>query len=105
MSASDIDELLLRDLSIRSRLNALVHERAEAVKEADKLQIKAERPGGNPALAEEAARWQTIAERVAGEIEGKRAELREAETHLARAHADRAAADSGANPGAAGASA
>jgi hypothetical protein len=85
MSATNLDDLLLAELGLRSRLNALVHERAEALREADKLHVKATRVGGNPQLEPEAERWRTVAERVAGEIEAKHAELRDAQAALARA--------------------
>ena len=87
-----LDDLLLSELGIRSRLNALVHERAEALKEADRLHVRATRPGGDPDLEQQAGRWRTVAERVAREIEDKRAELRAAEARVATARADAAGA-------------
>ena len=87
-----LDDLLLGELAIRSRLNALIHERAEALREAERLEVRATRPGGNPELEPEADRWRTVAERVAGEIESKRAELRAAEARVAKARADAAGA-------------
>ncbi len=87
-----LDDLLLGELGIRSRLNALVHERAEALREAERLHVRATRPGGDPDLDAQADRWRTVAERVAGEIEGKRLELRAAEASVATARADAAGA-------------
>lgn len=87
-----LQELLLSELTIRSRLNALVHERVEALREAERLHVKAVRPGGNPELDEQADRWRTVAGRVAGDIEAKRSELRDAEARLASARADLAGA-------------
>jgi hypothetical protein len=87
---SRTEDLLLAELALRSRLNAMVHERAEALREAERLHIKASRAGGNSELAPEAARWRTVAERVALEIEAKRAELRDAETAAARARGEQA---------------
>ncbi len=87
-----LEDLLLSELGIRSRLNALVHERAEALREAERLHVRATRPGGDPDLDAQADRWRTVAERVAGEIEGKRLELRAAEARVATARADAAGA-------------
>ena len=87
-----LDDLLLSELGVRSRLNALVHERAEALREAERLRIRATRPGGDPDLEPQAGRWRTVAERVAEEIEAKRSELREAEVRVATARADAAGA-------------
>jgi hypothetical protein len=87
-----LDDLLLGELGVRSRLNALVHERAEALREADRLHVRATRPGGDPGLEPQADRWRIVAERVAGEIEDKRRELREAEARVATARADAAGA-------------
>ena len=87
-----LDDLLLSELAIRSRLNALVHERAEALREAERLHVRAARPGGDPGLDAQGDRWRTVAERVAGEIEAKRVELREAEARVATARADAAGA-------------
>ena len=87
-----LEELLLSELAIRSRLNALVHERAEAIHEAEKLDIRATRPGGDPELGKQAQRWRVVADRVAGDIEHKRSELRNAEARVASARADQAGA-------------
>ena len=92
MSAAELDAALLEELRLRSRLNALVHERAEALREAERLRVRATRPGGDPGLEPQAERWETVAERVAGEIEGKRSELRAAEVRVATARADAAGA-------------
>lgn len=86
------EELLLAELSIRSRLNALVHERVEALREADKLHIRATRPGGDPDLVQQSERWKTVAGRVAEEIDTQRTRLREAEARVATARADAAGA-------------
>lgn len=87
-----LDELLLAELGIRSRLNALVHERAEALRESERLHTRAVRPGGDPDLDAQAGRWRVVAQRVAGDIEAKRAELRNAEARVASAKADLAGA-------------
>ena len=87
-----LDELLLSELAVRSRLNALVHERAEALREADRLHVRARRPGGDPGLEQQADRWRVVAGRVAGDIEAKRTELRGAEARVASARADMAGA-------------
>lgn len=87
-----LDDMLLSELGIRSRLNALVHERAEALRESERLHVRATRPGGDPDLEQQAGRWKTVAERVAAEIEAKRAELRQAEARVATARADAAGA-------------
>jgi hypothetical protein len=89
---ANLDELLLEEVVIRSRLNALVHERVEALREADRLHVRATRPGGDPELERQADRWRTVAGRVAGEIESKRGELRQAEARVATARADAAGA-------------
>lgn len=85
------EQLLLRELSDRSRLNALVHERKHALAEAERLHVKATRPGGDPRLDAEADRWRAVAERVAGEIEAAHAQLRDSQAALAAVKARRAA--------------
>lgn len=87
-----LDDLLLTELGVRSRLNALVHERAEALREAERLHVRATRPGGDPELDAQAERWRTVAGRVASEIESQRAQLRAAEAQVASARADAAGA-------------
>ena len=69
----DLDAALLEELRLRSRLNALVHERAEALREAERVETRAGLPGADGSLAELAARWRSVAERVAGDIEEQRA--------------------------------
>ena len=88
----DLDGALTEEIALRSRLNALVHERAEAQREADRLRTQAERPGADPSLAETAARWSAVVERVSAEIDGQRARLREQEALVARLRADAAGA-------------
>jgi hypothetical protein len=78
------DDALLEELRLRSRLNALVHERAEAIREAERLSTRATLPGAEPDLAEVAGRWRTVAERVASDIEQQRAALRRQEAEVAR---------------------
>lgn len=84
MSAAELDGALLEELRLRSRLNALVHERAEAVKEADRLDVRGGLPDADPSLAETAQRWRAVAARVTEEIEGQRAALRTQEAVVAR---------------------
>lgn len=81
---SDVDDALLDELRLRSRLNALVHERAEAVREADRLQTRAGLAGADASLAETAARWRAVADAVAQDIERQRAALRTQEAEVAR---------------------
>lgn len=81
---TDVDAALLEELRLRSRLNALVHERAEALREAERLDGRAALPGADASLPELAARWRTVAERVATETEAQRAALREQEAVVAR---------------------
>jgi hypothetical protein len=78
------DDALLEELRLRSRLNALVHERAEAIREAERLSTRATLPGAEPELTEVAGRWRTVAERVASDIEDQRAALRRQEAEVAR---------------------
>ena len=85
---SDLDAAMLEELSLRSRLNALVHERAEATREADRLRARVSRPDADSSLAATAARWEAVADRVSGEIEHQRARLREQEATVARLRAD-----------------
>ena len=78
------DAALLEELRLRSRLNALVHEQAEAVREAERLATRATLPGAEPELEATAARWRTVAEGVASDIEAQRAALRRQEAEVAR---------------------
>ncbi len=81
---SELDAALLEELRLRSRLNALVHERAEALREAARLDERAALPGADAGLPEIAARWRSVAERVAAETEEQRAALRAQEAVVAR---------------------
>ena len=81
---SAVDDALLEELRLRSRLNALVHERAEAVREADRLATRSELPGAEAELVATATRWRTVADGVAGEIDEQRAALRRQEAEVAR---------------------
>jgi hypothetical protein len=81
---TEVDAALLEELRLRSRLNALVHERAEAIREAERLDARGALAGADPSLGELAARWRTVAERVAAETEEQRAALRAQEAVVAR---------------------
>lgn len=85
---SAVDDALLEELRLRSRLNALVHERAEALREAERLDARATLPGADAELGEIAARWRAVAERVAAETEEQRAALRAQEAVVARLRAE-----------------
>ena len=76
---TSLDDALLEEVRLRSRLNALVHERAEALAEAERLEARAGLPGAEASLGDAATRWRTVAERVAGEIETQRGALRKQE--------------------------
>lgn len=76
MSSPDVEAALLEELRLRSRLNALVHERAEALREADRLSVRGQMAGADPSLGDTATRWRTVADRVSGEIEEQRSALR-----------------------------
>ncbi len=80
---SGLDDALLEEVRLRSRLNALVHERAEALKEAERLEARAGLAGAEASLRETAARWRTVADRVAGELEEQRGALRRQEAVVA----------------------
>ena len=54
---------LLEELRLRSRLNALVHERAEAAARGRAAATRAGLPGAEPDLAATAERWRAVAER------------------------------------------
>ena len=82
MSADD--DALLEELRLRSRLNALVHERAEALREAERLSTRATLAGAEPDMGEVASRWRTVADEVAADIETQRAALRRQEAEVAR---------------------
>ena len=82
MSAAD--DALLEELRLRSRLNALVHEQAEALREAERLSTRGTLPGADAGLAETAERWRAVAEGVARDIETQRASLRRQEAEVAR---------------------
>ena len=84
---SDADAALLEELRLRSRLNALVHERAEAVREAERLTARATLDGAEPSMSETADRWRTVADEVAGQIEQQRAALRKQEAEVAKLRA------------------
>lgn len=87
MSSPDLDAALLEELRLRSRLNGLVHERAEALREAERLSVRGQMAGAEPDLGELAGRWKAVAERVAGEIEQQRAALRAQEGVVERLRA------------------
>ncbi|HWT95593.1 MAG TPA: hypothetical protein VN238_21525 [Solirubrobacteraceae bacterium] len=89
MSGAELDAALLEELRLRSRLNALVHERAEAVREAEKLDARATLAGADAELPEVAGRWRAVAERVTREIEEHRTALRSQEAVVARLRAPR----------------
>jgi hypothetical protein len=76
MASPELEAALLEELRVRSRLNALVHERAEALREAERLSVRGQMAGADPAVGDVAGRWRTIAERVVDEIEQQRAALR-----------------------------
>ena len=84
---TELDDALLDELRLRSRLNALVHERAEAVREADRLATRATLPDADPELAATAERWRAVAAGVEGDIEEQRAALRRQEVVVARLRA------------------
>ena len=81
---TEADRALLEELRLRSRLNALVHERAEATREAEKLTTRATLPGADEDLRATAERWRTVAEGVEREIGEQRAALRTQEALVAR---------------------
>ncbi|HEV3002200.1 MAG TPA: hypothetical protein VGW75_15770 [Solirubrobacteraceae bacterium] len=85
---SAVDDALLEELRLRSRLNALVHERAEALREAERLDARATLPGADAELSRIAGRWRAVAERVAAETEEQRAALRAQEAVVARLRAE-----------------
>ena len=87
MSSPDVDAALLEELRLRSRLNALVHERAEALREAERLSVRGQMAGAEDSLGEDAARWRTVAERVAADIEEQRSALRAQEAVVSRLRA------------------
>ena len=76
---SDLDAALLDELRLRSRLNALIRERADALAEADRLDARAGLPGAEDGIGDAAGRWRAVADRVAGEVEEQRAALRRQE--------------------------
>jgi hypothetical protein len=81
------DDALLVELRLRSRLNALVHERAEAIREAERLTARGTLEGAQASMSETAERWRTVADEVAGQIEQQRAALRKQEAEVARLRA------------------
>lgn len=87
MTAPELDAALLEELRLRSRLNGLVHERAEALREADRLSARGQMAGAEPDIGELAARWKAVAGRVAEEIEQQRAALRAQEAVVERLRA------------------
>lgn len=89
---SDLDAAMLEELSLRSRLNALVHERAEALREAETLRGRSDRPDADPSLRATADRWEAVAERVSTDLDAQRRRLREQEAIVARLRAEAAGA-------------
>jgi len=79
-----LDDALLEELRLRSRLNALVHERQEAQKEAERLDVRAGLPGADGGLRKSAERWRTVADGVARDIEEQRSALRRQEAEVER---------------------
>ncbi len=86
-SPDPVEAAELEELRLRSRLNALVHERAEALREAKRLDERGTLPGADASLAELSARWRSVAERVASDIEQQRSALRAQEAEVARLRA------------------
>lgn len=84
MTSPELDGALLEELRLRSRLNGLVHERAEALREADRLSVRGQVAGADPSLVDVTARWRTVADRVVGDIEQQRAALRAQEAEVER---------------------
>ncbi len=89
---SRLEDALRDELALRSRLNALVRERGDAVAEARRLRERAGLDGAVDDLEELAARWEAVAERVETDIGARRAALREQEGVVARARAEEAGA-------------
>jgi hypothetical protein len=79
-----LDDALLEELRLRSRLNALVHERQEAQKEAERIDVRGGLPGADDGLRESAQRWRTVADGVARDIEEQRSALRRQEAEVER---------------------
>jgi len=89
---SGLEDALRDELALRSRLNALVRERGEAVSEARRLRERARLDGAADDLEELAGRWEAVAGRVESDIAERRAALREQEAVVARARAEEAGA-------------
>ncbi|HEV2752591.1 MAG TPA: hypothetical protein VGV36_02010 [Solirubrobacteraceae bacterium] len=89
---SRLEDALRDELALRSRLNALVRERADAVTEARRLRERARLDGAADDLEELAARWDAVAQRVENDIDARRAALREQEGVVARVRAEEAGA-------------
>ena len=87
MSSPDVEAALLEELRLRSRRNALVHERAEALREAERLSVRGQMAGADPSVGDIAGRWRSVAERVAGEIEEQRSALRAQEAAVEKLRA------------------
>jgi hypothetical protein len=85
--SADLEAALLEEVRLRSRLNALVHERAEALREAERLSVRGQMAGADPAVGDIATRWRTVADRVAGEIEEQRSALRAQEAAVEKLRA------------------
>ncbi|WP_205697651.1 hypothetical protein [Conexibacter sp. SYSU D00693] len=85
---SALDDALLDELALRSRLNALVHERSEARQEAERLRVRAGAAGADPDLGALAERWEAVVARVGTELEHQRSRLREQEALVARLRAE-----------------
>ena len=83
----DLEAALLEEVRLRSRLNGLVHERAEALREAERLSVRGQMAGADPAVGDIAGRWRSVADRVAGEIEQQRAALRAQEAAVEKLRA------------------
>lgn len=84
---SELDDALTEELRLRSRLNALIHERAEATAEAERVGSRAQLPGADASMGEVEQRWRAVAQRVAGEIDDQRTALRAQEAVVERLRA------------------
>lgn len=90
------------DLELREQLNDLVRTRARAVREAERLGVRAGLEGADPGLETLAGEYRGQAERLTSEVDRVRASLRRHEGELERLRAQDRATEPPAGGGAAG---
>jgi predicted RNase H-like nuclease (RuvC/YqgF family) len=90
--AGELRAALETERGLREQIADLVHARARAADEAQRLAERARLPAADASLAEIGARYERQAEVLGSEIEQLRAALRETEARVERLRAEAAGA-------------